>query len=124
VNLCGEEMKHLIPLLFLMLPLSAAAQQHGINVTWAQGTCTPTCTITKNTVYRGTSSAGPFTAIYTSTAPITSYLDPLTTTNGGTQACYVVTAWTAIESNQSTPAICQTFPVQAGAPSSVQASQE
>src|SRR5277367_2555314 len=100
--------------LVIGLNLPAAAQvQHGINLTWVQSTgCTPTCTLTKNSVYRGATSAGPFTQIYTSTVPVTSYLDPLTSTNGGTQACYTVTAWTQIESNQST-AVCQTFPLQA-----------
>ena len=100
--------------------------QHGINVTWAQSTgCGSTpCTITKNSVYRGTSLTGPFTLVSTSATPSTSYLDPVTTSNQGTQACYVVTAWTTIESAQSSPAVCATFPVQATAPSGVSATSQ
>lgn len=98
--------------------------QHGINVTWNQGTCPVACTITKNSVYRSTTgSTGTYTKIFDSTTPITSYLDPVTTANQGTQACYEVTAWTTIESPLSSP-VCQTFPVQAGAPSSVSATQQ
>jgi hypothetical protein len=114
-----------IALLLLVVKLCAHAQtQHGINLNWTQGACTPSCTITKNTVYRAATSSGPFTAIYTSTAPIVSYLDPLTQQNQGTQACYVVTAWTTIESPQSAPPACATFPVQSGAPSAVSASAQ
>jgi hypothetical protein len=113
-------------LLLMWLVLIGAAQaQHGIKVSWTQSTgCQTACTITKNTVYSAPSAAGPFTAVFTSTTPITSYLDPLTTTNQGLQACYEVSAWTTIESPLSSPAVCQTFPVQAGAPGAVQAVQQ
>ena len=110
-------------LTFALLTVCAFAQ-HGINISWTQGTCQSTCTITKNTVYSAPTAAGPFTAIYTSTAPITSYLVPLTTSNQGVQACFEVSAWTTIESPLSSPAVCQTFPVQGGAPSSVSATQQ
>jgi len=106
----------------ILLMASPAFAQHGIKLTWTQGTCT-SCTLTMNTVYRGSTLTGPFTAIFTSTSPITSYLDPLTSSNQGTQACYVVTVWTVIESNQSNAA-CQTFPTQAQAPSNVTATQQ
>ena len=116
--------KYLLAL--LLFAATQALAQHGINVVWSQSTgCgSQTCTITKNSVYRGTSSAGPFTLVETSSTPATSYLDPLTTANQGTQACYVVTAWTTIESAQSSPAACATFPVQATTPLAVSATPQ
>ena len=116
-----SQVKLTIVLFLLSIPAFA---QHGIKLAWTQGTCTPTCTITKNTVYSAPTAAGPFVPIFTSTAPITSYLDPLTTANQGGQACYTVTAWTAIESAQSTPPVCQTFPVQGNPPTTVSATQQ
>lgn len=116
----------LLLLAFTLRPGPAVAQAatHGINVTWTQATCPVACTITKNTVYSAATAAGPFTVLFTSTAPITSYLVPLTTANQGTQACFEVSATTTIESPLSSPAVCQTFPVSGGAPSNVQATPQ
>lgn len=120
--------KIIVSLLLLVFVLIANTQttQHGILLTWTQGTCPAgtTCTITKNTVYSAPVSTGPFTAIFTSTSPITSYLDPLTTSNQGKQACYAVTSWTTIESPMSSPPVCNTFPVQSGAPQGLATSQQ
>jgi hypothetical protein len=119
-------MKTLLLKIFATFALltGVAFAQHGIELTWTQGTCTQSCTITKNTVYSAPTATGPFTPIYTSTAAITSYLVPLTTSNQGVQACFEVSAWTTIESPLSSPAVCQTFPVQGGAPSAVSATQQ
>lgn len=101
--------------LFLLTAWSwAQSPQHGINVQWTQGVCTG-CTVLKNSVYSSPTATGTFTLLFTSTTPITSYLDPLTQSNQGTQNCYKVTAWTTIESAQS-PSVCATFPTQAAAP--------
>ncbi len=113
-------MKAVFAVLLFALPAFA---QHGINLSWTQSTCPQTCTITKNTIYQAPTTAGPFTAIYTSSNPITSYLVPLTTTNEGTAACWEISATTTIESPLSSPT-CNTFPLQAGAPSSVQSAPQ
>lgn len=90
--------------------LANAATPHGINLSWTQSTSS---SLALNTVYAAPTSAGPFQQIFQSTSPITSYLDPLTTSNQGTQRCYVVTVTnsTGIESVQSTPPACGTFPL-------------
>jgi len=116
-------MKLFLAAVLLSVPAFA---QHGLNVQWTQslGCGSTPCTITKNSVYRGTTASGPFTLVETSNSPTTSYLDPLTTANQGTQACYVITAWTTIESAQSSPAVCATFPMQASSPSGVSATPQ
>lgn len=101
-----------------------AQTQHGINVQWVQGTCT-SCTVDSNSVYQSPTSTGTFVKIFTSTTAITSYLDPLTSTNQGTLSCYKVTAISkGIESAQSPTAVCATFPVQPSSPSGVSATAQ
>lgn len=103
----------------LFAPIAAVSQtaQHGIAVTWTQ---TTDAGVQLNTVYRSATPGGPYTAVFTSTAPVTSYFDPLTPALQGTQACYVVTATDIIESAKSTEA-CATFPAPPPAPTSPKA---
>ena len=64
-----------------------APTQHQVALSWTQST---TPGITSNNVYRGTTSGGPYTLIYSSTTPITAYTD--TSVVGGDTYYYVVTA--------------------------------
>jgi len=64
-----------------------APTQHQVALTWTQST---TPGITSNNVYRGTTSGGPYSLIYSSTTPITAYTD--TSVVGGDTYYYVVTA--------------------------------
>ena len=61
--------------------------QHQVALTWTQST---TPGIKSNNVYRGTTSGGPYSLIYSSTSAITAYTD--TTVTGGSTYYYVVTA--------------------------------
>ena len=103
--------------LFALLITSAlflsAQVQHGIQLNWTQS-ITPG--ITHNAVYTSPTKGGPYTLLFTSTTPITTYLVPQTTTNQGTFACFVVTATAIIESSYSNET-CSTFPVSPIPPS-------
>lgn len=101
---------------FLTMHVVHAQSGHGIKLTWTQSTSPG---LTANTVYRSTVSGGPYTQIWTG-APTTSYNDPMTNSNQGTKACYVVTATAApqLESPFSNET-CNTFPSQTQAPSGV-----
>ena len=61
--------------------------QHQVALSWTQST---TPGITSNNVYRGTTSGGPYSLIYSSTNAITAYTD--TSVVGGDTYYYVVTA--------------------------------
>ena|ERR1700687_1300127 len=114
-----KKLTNISPILILGLVLStclyftfvthAQAAGHGIKLTWTQS---PSPNLTANTVYRGTVSGGPYTQIWTGTPTIT-YNDPMTPSNQGTKACYVVTATASgmLESQQSAES-CSTFPTQ------------
>ena len=83
-------MKTFVSVLGVILLLAACAfgqNGHGINLTWTQSTSPG---VTSNNVYRGASATGPWTQIYKSTAPITSYLDQ--TGTPGTTYYYSVSA--------------------------------
>ena len=97
--------------------LGNAQTGHGIQLSWTQTTDT---SVQFNTVYRSATPGGPYTAIFTSVAPITTYFDPLTSALQGTQACYVVTATDVLESAKSTEA-CATFPAPPPAPTGTKA---
>lgn len=100
-----------------MVQEAYAQGQHGILLTWIQSTSPG---ITANSVFTGPHN-GPYTLITKSSAPITSYEVTLTPANQGTQACFVVTASaTGLLDSQYSTETCNTFPVQAGVPSSVQ----
>lgn len=74
-------------LLFVLLSGSLAFAQngHGIALSWTQASGAAS-----NNVYRATTSGGPFTQIYSSTTPITTYVDQ--TGVVGTEYWYAVTA--------------------------------
>lgn len=100
-----------------LVSLAYTQTQHGILLTWIQSTSPG---ITANSVFTGPHN-GPYTLITKSSAPITSYEVTLTPANQGTQACFVVTASaTGLLDSQYSTETCNTFPVQAGVPSSVQ----
>jgi len=107
---------------FLLLAGNALAQTttHGVKLAWTQSTSTG---IKLNTVYQSAVSGGPYTAIFTSTAPLTNYLVPLTTSNQGTSACFVVTATAQIESVVSNET-CLSFPVPTAPVTALSASQQ
>jgi hypothetical protein len=115
----------LIPLilslaLFFGRSVTAQAAGHGIKLTWTQST---TPSLTANTVYRSAVSGGPYTLVWTG-SPTTSYNDPMTSTNQGTKACYVVTATaTGMVESQNSNESCNTFPSQTSQVSGATTSQ-
>lgn len=98
--------------------LHAQAAQHGILLTWTQA---PTPNVTTNTLYSAPTTAGPFTLLKAIPAA-TSFQIALTNANGGTSACYEVSATAAgmDESALSAP-VCATFPLQTGVVTGVSA---
>lgn len=109
-------------LLVLCLLCSAAFAQstHGIQLNWINPPET-----NFNTIYQSSVSGGAYSQVFVSMAPVTSFLVPLGAGNQGTKAFFVVTASTVngnvtIESGRSNEASA-TFPVQASAPTGLQA---
>ena len=125
-----KKLTNIAPILVIPLIISLAllfnhsviaqAAGHGIKLTWTQSTSPG---LTANTVYRGSVSGGPYTQIWTG-SPTTSYSDPMTSSNQGTKACYVVTATASgmLESPYSTES-CNTFPTQTSQVSGVTTTQ-
>lgn len=85
-------MKRSLPLfasIFLFSAITAHAQSsHTVLLNWTQSTSTG---VTVNKVYRSTTSGAQGAAIFTSTAPLTTYTDAGPLTNGTTYY-YCVTA--------------------------------
>lgn len=85
-------MKRLIAICILLTGTIWAQTTHGILFNWTQSTSTG---VTANRVKCGTATGGPYSIVFTSTAPIVSY-DWLTTSSivgvGGTRYYCVVTA--------------------------------
>ena len=72
--------------LAVLVAIALCLAQHTVTLTWTQSTSPG---ITSNNVYRGTASGGPYSQIYPSSSPITSYND--VPASSGTYY-YVVTA--------------------------------
>lgn len=85
--------------------------QHQVALTWTQST---TPGITSNNAYRGATSGGPYTLIYSSTVPITAYTD--TTVVGGNTYYYVVTALIGNEESAYSNQYQANVPVAPAAP--------
>jgi hypothetical protein len=68
--------------------------QHSVRLDWTQGTanagCTTDCPITSNKIYRGTRLGGPYTLLFSSGSPVTTYTD--STVINGAVYFYVETA--------------------------------
>lgn len=114
-------MRTLLVFVVLTLSLGAMAQtQHGILNNW-----TNVGSPASNNVYSSTKSGGPYNKIFSSTAPITTYLDPLTNANSGIKTCYVVSSVFPVTgesafSNES----CATFPMFPIAPTGLSATSQ
>lgn len=78
----------IIAVLALLSVLSHAQQQHGVTLNWTQ---TPSPVASDN-VYSSTTSGGPYTKIFSSSAPITTYFLPLTNANSGIKTFFVTSA--------------------------------
>jgi hypothetical protein len=80
-------MKMILAALILMLSsaLSQAQNTHTVQLNWIQGSCSGLtgCVVTGNNVYSASTSGGPYTQVFSSATPITTYtlssLPPATT---------------------------------------------
>jgi hypothetical protein len=102
---------------FQILPYVAPSPTaYNVDLKWNASTCT-NCTISGYTIYKGTSTAGPFTAVTPAPIPATTYTDPV---HAGDSACYTVTATDTNNppdvSKQATP-VCAAIPVSIKRPS-------
>ena len=99
--------------------LLSAQGQHGVQINFTQS-ITPG--VISNSLYQSSVKGGPYTLAQTSTSPVTSFFVPVTSTNQGTFACFVVTA-TVIQESPFSAETCNTFPVSVSAPSGVSSKQ-
>ena len=80
-------MKTILAVLLLLgsAALAVAQNTHTIQLTWTQGSCSGItgCVVTGNNVYSSQTSGGPYTQVFSSATPITTYtitgLPPATT---------------------------------------------
>jgi len=80
-------MRKLLAVVAIALLPAAALAQHSVTLTWTQSTSP---VVNYNTLYRGATSSGPWTKLFTSITPTTLYLD--TTVLASKTYYYVVTA--------------------------------
>lgn len=81
--------------LFFPVFLRTQSPPHGITLSWVQGVPNYNCAatgITGNSIYRSFTTGGPYTQLFVSTVPITTYFDPQIDSLTGQKLFYVVTA--------------------------------
>lgn len=104
----------LLAVLVLTTCANAAPTVHKVTLQWTQATQPANVTLTGNSVYRGTTTGGPYTLVFASSTPITTYTD--TTVTGGTTYFYVVTAVAGTQESAYSNEVSAAVPVSPNPP--------